>query len=262
MRQSLSSYPAILLIGHGTHIAAGVAEFHLLANQLQQALPHRLCLVGFLELVEPDLPMALASLHQQGFRRITVLPALLMAARHIKNDIPALLSAFQTQHPELQITLGGELGIHPNLLQIARERIEEAETRFGAYSDRQTTLLITLGRGSSNPEANSNIEKINQMVGKAMGFGRIETAYAAVAKPSLTDALERAYHLGFTRIMVFPYLLFAGRLVDQMHATVASYQAAHPDLQVVVAPYLNNHPLLVEIFLERLKQAERGQGCI
>ncbi|MBL8260338.1 MAG: sirohydrochlorin chelatase [Candidatus Competibacteraceae bacterium] len=260
MAQSLSSPPAVLLIGHGTRIAAGVAEFRELADRLQQALPDRTCLAGFLELVAPNLPEALEALRLQGFRRITALPALLMAAGHVKNDIPALLNDFQSQHPDLKITFGADLGIHANLLQIARERIESIEAEFGPDHRRGDTLLMVIGRGSSDPDANSNISKITRMLWEGMGFGWAETAYTAVAAPLMADALERAHRLGFARVVVFPYLLFAGRLAEQVRATVAAYQAAHPEVRAVVAPYLNNHPLLVQTFLERLLEAEAGQG--
>ena len=68
------------------------------------------------------------------------------------------------------------------------------------------------------------------------------------------------HRLGFQRLIVFPYLLFTGRLVEQVDATVADYQRRHPDVQAVVAPYLNAHPLIVSAFLERLAEAERGEA--
>ena len=258
--QPLSPPPAVLLIGHGTRIAAGVAEFRTLADQLQQAFPDRVCLAGFLELVAPDLTEALESLRRQGHRRIIALPALLMAAGHVKNDIPALLNDFQSEHSEIAITFGADLGIHPNLLQIARERIESAEAGFGPDYQRRDTLLVVIGRGSSDPDANSNISKITRMLWEGMGFGWAETAYTAVAAPLMADALERTHRLGFQRVVVFPYLLFTGRLVDQVRAAVAAHQAAHPDVEAAVAPYLNTHPLLVKTFLERLTEAEAGEA--
>ena len=260
MTQPPTSPPAVLLVGHGTRLAAGVAEFRALADQLQQALPDRTCLTGFLELVEPDLPEALERLRQQGFRRVTALPALLMAAGHVKNDIPVILNAFQAEHPGMSITFGADLGIHPNLLQLARERIESCEPAFGLDYDRRDTLLVVIGRGSSDPDANSNISKITRMLWEGMGFGWAETAYTAVAAPLMADALERAHRLGFPRVVVFPYLLFAGRLVEQVNATVAAYRERHPDVQAAVAAYLNAHPLVVATFLERLAEAEAGEA--
>ncbi|MBK8184153.1 MAG: sirohydrochlorin chelatase [Candidatus Competibacteraceae bacterium] len=252
--------PAVLLIGHGTRLSAGVTESHHLANQLQQALPDRTCLAGFLELVEPSVPDALEKLRQQGFRHITALPALLMAAGHVKNDLPALLKIFQDAHPEMRVSFGADLGVHPNLLQVARERIESVEAEFGVDYQRKDTLLLVIGRGSSDSDANSNISKITRILWEGMGFGWAETAYTAVAAPLMADALERTHHLGFKRVVVFPYLLFTGRLVGQVRATVADYQSRHPDVRAVVAPYLNAHPLVVATFLERLAEAETGDA--
>ncbi|MCC6134749.1 MAG: sirohydrochlorin chelatase [Candidatus Contendobacter sp.] len=254
------SPPAVLLIGHGTRRAAGVAEFHQLAEQLRQALPERKCLSGFLELVDPSVPEALETLWQEGFRRITALPALLLAAGHIKNDIPVILNAFQAEHPGLEITFGADLGIHPKLLQVARARIESIEAQFGSGYDRQDTLLLVIGRGGSDPDANSSISKITRLLWEGIGFGWAETAYTAVAAPLMAEALERTHRLGFKRLIVFPYLLFTGRLVEQVNATVEAYQSRHAEVQAVVAPYLNVHPLIVETFLERLAEAERGEA--
>lgn len=260
MPQTSHTHSAVLLIGHGTRRTAGVAEFHNLANQLQQALPDRTCLAGFLELVEPSVPEALEMLRQQGFHHIVALPALLMAAGHVKNDIPVMLNAFQAQYPELQITFGADLGVHPNLLQVARERIESLEADFGPGYDRQDTLLMVIGRGSSDPDANANISKITRILWEGMGFGWAETAYTAVSAPLIADALERTHRLGFQRLIVFPYLLFTGRLIEQVHATVAAYQNRHPETPTLVAPYLNAHPLVVATFLERLREAEYGEA--
>ena len=260
MTQPPTSPPAVLLIGHGTRRAAGVAEFRALADQVQQALPDRTCLAGFLELVEPDLPAALEQLRQQGFRRITALPALLLAAGHVKNDIPAILNAFQAEHPEVSITFGADLGIHPHLLHVARERIECAEAEFGPDYDRRDTLLVVIGRGGSDPDANANVSKITRLLWEGMGFGWAETAYTAVAAPLMAEALERTHRLGFRRLVVFPYLLFTGRLVEQVRAVVAAHQERHPEMQAVVAPYLNAHPLVMATFMERLAEAEAGEA--
>ena len=195
--------PAVLLIGHGTRRADGIAEFYGLATQLQQALPDRTCLAGFLELVEPSLLEALESLWQQGFRRITTLPVLLMAAGHVKNDIPAVLNAFQAKHPGLEIAFSADLGVHSKLLYVARERIESIEIEFGLDYDRRDTLLVVIGRGSSDPDANSNISKITRILWEGMGFDWAETAYIAVTAPLMADALERTHRLGFPRVVVF-----------------------------------------------------------
>lgn len=248
--------PAVLLIGHGSRRAAGVAEFQRLAEQLQQALPERTCLAGFLELMEPSAAACLEKLRRQGFQNITVLPLLLLAAGHIKNDLPALLSTFQEKYPEMRITLSADLGIHPHLLQVARERIESAESAFGLDYERAQTLLMVVGRGSSDTDANSNISKITRLLWETLGFAWAETAYLSVTAPLLGNALEFTHRLGLPRVLILPYLLFNGRLVEQLQEAVFDYQAQHPDTAAVVAPYLNAHPLVVATLVERLAQAE------
>lgn len=256
MSTTSTQQAAILLIGHGTRRATGVAEFHNLTRQLQAALPQRICQEAFLELAEPSVPQALEQLYQQGFKRITVLPAFLMAAGHIKEDIPALLSAFQAQYREVEIRHSAVLGIDQLLLQVAEQRIISIEQQCGSDYARNDTLLLVIGRGCSDTDANSNISKITRILWERMGFAWAETAYTAVAAPLMDEALERTHRLGFSRVIVFPYLLFDGRLVEQIHATVAAYQERHPQTPALVAPYLNAHPLVVATFLERLAQAE------
>ena len=138
--------PALLLIGHGSRDADGVREFHRMAERLFAALPERLCVSSFLELTEPSMREGVAQLSRRGAAAITALPVMLMAAGHIKNDIPTELETIQAEHPEVSITLGTELSIHPALLQAARERIEAGEAAFGPDYSRRDSLLLVVGR--------------------------------------------------------------------------------------------------------------------
>ena len=253
----ITQQAAILLIGHGTRRAAGTAEFRNLVQKLREALPNRVCQEAFLELAEPTVPEALETLHQQGFQQIIVVPIFLMAAGHVKDDIPTLFHALQAKYPEISINFGDCLGMHPHLLQVAQERIASIEHQFGAGYARGDTLLLVIGRGCSDSDANSNISKITRILWESMGFAWAETAYTAVAAPAMAEALERTHRLGFSRVIVFPYLLFNGRLVEQVHAAVADYQQ-HLATPALVAPHLNADPLVVAAVLERLAQAENA----
>ena len=256
--------PAVLLVGRGNRRAAGVAEFQQLAAQLQAALPQRTCLAGFLELIEPSAASCLEKLRRQGFQNITVLPVLPLAAGQIKNDLPTLLRTFQEKYPEMRCTLSADLGIHAHLLQVASERITSAESACGLDYERAQTLLMVVGHGSADADANANISKIARILWETLGFAWAETAYLSVAAPLVSDALEFTHRLGLQRVLVFPYLLFNGPLVEQLQEAVSDYQAQHPETTAVLAPYLNAHPLVVATLVERLAEAEAGQaptGC-
>lgn len=252
--------PAIFIAGHGSRDIEAVSEFERLAESFRRQFPQRRSAFGFLEFARPTIAEGIHNLMRQGATRIIALPGMLLAAGHVKNDIPSELNSLMAANPALKITYAADLGLQPNLLHVAAERIEVAEQQFATPYTRQETLLVVVGRGTSDSDANSNITKITRMLQEGMGFGWAVTCYSGVTYPLVADALERAHGLGFRRVIVFPYFLFTGRLVKKIYAAAAAYQAAHPEVKVVNASYLNNHPLVLAAFMERLREAELGTG--
>jgi len=112
-----------------------------------------------------------------------------------------------------------------------------------------------VGRGTNDPDANSNVSKVARMLWEGMGFGWTEVCYSGVAYPLVDEGLRHAVRLGYGRIIVFPYFLFTGILVDRIYAHADDCRAAHPEIEIVKADYLNDHPLVVDTFLERLQEA-------
>jgi len=252
--------PSVLVIGHGSRDTEGVGEFYRLAKHLSSTFPERLCTTGFLEFARPTIDEGLQKLIDSGAKKVTAVPGMLMAAGHAKNDIPSELNNLQASYPEVEILYGVELGLHAKMLQAAQERIESIESEFGIGYRRQDTLLMVVGRGASDSDANSNICKITRMLWEGMGFGWAETSYSGVTSPLVTDALETTRRLGFKNVVVFPYFLFTGRLVKKIYQAADEYQSRYTEIKVVKAPYLNDHPKVLEAFVERMNQAENGDG--
>src|SRR5438128_12550362 len=80
---------ALLIAGHGSRDGAGVEEFRAFADAWQQLRPDRLQAAGFLEFARPTIGEAIDSLVGKGARQVTVVPAMLMAAGHVKHDLPS-----------------------------------------------------------------------------------------------------------------------------------------------------------------------------
>jgi sirohydrochlorin cobaltochelatase len=154
------------------------------------------------------------------------------------------------------------LGITAKLLRAARDRIEAGELEFGQGYNRRQALLLVVGEGSTEPEANALVTKFTRMLWEGMGFGWAETCYGEIARPSLDECLEQAPALGSQRVIVFPWILFNPALMGKIQDTVTTYRHAHPSGEIVMAPELGNHPLVLESLLERLYQAEHGNGAM
>ena len=62
--------------------------------------------------------------------------------------------------------------------------------------------------------------------------------------------------------MVFPYFLFTGVLVKRIYDAVDDAAAEHPGIEFIKAPYLADHPLVVDTFLDRLREMLVGQNLM
>ena len=89
---------------------------------------------------------------------------------------------------------------------------------------------MLVGRGSSDPDATSDLYKFARLLADNRGLGLVEPAFAGVAQPTVPEALERCRRLGAKRIAVVPFFLFTGVLVPRIYAQAAEYAAQHPEL--------------------------------
>ena len=262
----------VLICGHGSRNRLAVAEFAQLAEALRELVPEVPVAHGYLEFARPILREGLDSLRSQGVKRVLAVPAMLFAAGHAKNDIPSVLNTYAAE-TGLRIDYGRELGVDLKMIQAAGARIREALAAAekaappspGQVRSAQAgplpineTLLVVVGRGSSDPDANSNVAKVTRMLVEGLGFGWGETVYSGVTFPLVEPGLRHAVRLGFRRIVVFPYFLFSGVLVSRIRQHTALVAADHPELEFIDASYLGDHPLVVETFRERVDEVLRG----
>lgn len=253
---------AILICGHGSRDVDAVTEFATLGTSLQARLPLHPVSYAFLEFARPMIREGLEALKTAGAKRILAQPAMLFAAGHVKNDLPWELNSFAAENPGIAVEYGRDLAIDLKLLAAARERIAEAEAGAPAGVTRMDTLLLVVGRGTNDPDANSNVAKITRMLWEGLGFGWAETAFSGVAQPSVDAALARVTRLGFRRIIVFPYFLFTGILVKRIYTQTDAAAAAHPDTEFVKAGYLNDHPLVLDALAERIAEITAGENLM
>jgi sirohydrochlorin cobaltochelatase len=196
----------------------------------------------------------------RGADRILALPGMLFAATHVKNDLPWEVNSFVAENSRIKVRFGRDLAIDPQLLRAAADRIAGAIPANGV--PRSETLLLTVGRGTNDPDANSNISKVARMLWEGMGFGWAEAAFCGVAHPRVDTALQRAARLGFRRIVVFPYFLFTGVLVKRIYAQSAEGARLFPALEFVDAPYLCDHPAVLDAFCERIEELDSAQPAM
>ena len=255
----------VLVCGHGSRNRLAVAEFAGLAHKLQHHLADVPVEYGYLEFARPILRDGLDALVARGVRHVLAVPAMLFAAGHAKNDIPSVLNSYAAE-TGLRIDYGRELGVDLKMIQAAGARIraclEAADAAAAAAGSPAVplhdTMLVVVGRGSSDPDANSNVAKVTRMLVEGFGFGWGETLYSGVTFPLVEPGLRQAVKLGYRRLVVFPYFLFSGVLVSRIHQHTDRVALDHPDREFLRASYLGDHELVLDTFRDRIEEVLRG----
>ena len=242
----------LLLVGHGTSDAHGVAEFAAFTRRVRGLVAGSGVDVdgGFIELAAPTVHQAWAALAARGHRRIAAVPLVLVAAGHAKGDIPAALQREVLRTPGTGYVFGRPLGPHPVLQELLVHRIDA--TLDG--DDPARTAVLLVGRGSTDPDANAEVCKVARLLQEGRPYAFVETAFVSLTTPDVPAGLARCAALGARRVVVAPYFLFDGVLPRR----VAAQARQHPGLEVRVAGYLGDCAELAELVVERYREAPAG----
>ena len=251
------SKPPLLLAAHGTRDQAGVDAFAALdarVGQLAAADGTRVA-GGFIELSAPPLRDAVSLLTSTAPARLVAVPLMLSAAGHAKGDIPAALAREHARHPAVSFIYGRPLGPHPALIDLLARRVDAEGL------DAPAVLLV--GRGSTDPGANADVVKTARLLWEGRDYPLAETAFVSLARPDVTEGLERcrllgAGQYGAQRIVVARYFLFPGVLPDRVAEQAAAYAAAHPELDIRCADVLGDCDEIAALVYERYHEALAG----
>ena len=250
----------VMICGHGSRDVNAVDEFDAVARGLRERLPQYQVESGFLEFATPIIRDGLDKLYEARHDLVLAVPGMLFAAGHAKNDIPSVLRTWEAGHPGTEIRYARELGIDPKLLKAAGDRIRQALDRAGPDVALHDTMLVVVGRGTSDSDANSNVNKVMRMLWEGFGFGWGEVCYSGVTFPLVEPGLRHAARLGYRRIVVFPWFLFTGVLVKRIYTHTDKVAAQHPGIEFVKAGYLNDHPMVLDAFTDRVSEILNGEN--
>lgn len=256
-----STTEALLLIGHGSRDPAAIAEYQSFAETLagQLGAPVQAC---FLEFADPPIVEGMRACIASGASRIVALPLFLGPAGHQKNDVPAIINWARTKWPHLEFQYGAPLGAQPQIIEILAQRAAEAIAASAATIPAQETALILVGRGSRDPDSNSDIYKIGRMLWEGRAYGWVESAFYALTEPGIETVVERCIKLGARRIISLPYLLFTGLIRQRLDARVLALRSAYPQVEILAAEHLGNHPGLIAAVRYRYEQALEGRAAM
>jgi sirohydrochlorin cobaltochelatase len=246
--------PALLIVGHGSRDPRGAREFHGLVDLVRRRNPSLTVEGGFIELSRPPISECVDRLVEGGTRNVAAVPLMLLAAGHAKDDIPATLVREKMGHPEMSFSYGRALGIRPELLELMDERISAVVLE----EEKGETAILIVGRGSSDPDSNSDLSKIARLFYEGRPYPVVESAYVSMTPPDVAKGLDRCLKLGADHVVVFSYFLFTGVLEDCIRRQGEAFARANPGVEVRYAGYFGPDELVANLVVERYREAVEG----
>ncbi|WP_079526303.1 CbiX/SirB N-terminal domain-containing protein [Solibacillus isronensis] len=248
---------AVLFVGHGSRLEAGNEEVRQFVEQMKTYIdPALLVETCFLEFAAPNIEDGIQLCIEKGADEVHVIPIILLHAGHSKLHIPAEIEHAREHFPDVRFTYGQTIGIHEEIFEILKSRL--SEVGFNPDEKHEDTAILLIARGGSDPYANGDFYKITRLLWEKLDVPIVESAFMGVTTPSVEQGIERCIRLGAKKIVMLPYFLFTGVLMERMAKMVQQFTEQYEDVDFLLANYFGYHPNLKKVLLERMEQALDG----
>lgn len=248
---------AVLFVGHGSRDPQGNDQVRLfiqsLVKELNTSIHYETC---FLEFEQPDVVRGLRTCISKGATEIAVIPLMLFAAGHSKIHIPACIDEVRSEFPDVKIEYGKSLGVHDALIQACEERVRQA-----GFTKSEDTAVILLGRGGSDPDANSDLYKTARLLSERLEVV-VEPSFMGVTTPLIADTVARTSKLGYQNVFILPYFLFTGILIKRLEKLNEGFNNEYDAMQSTLCNYLGFHDKLKEVVKERIAETFDGEAVM
>jgi sirohydrochlorin ferrochelatase/(2Fe-2S) ferredoxin len=248
---------AFVVLGHGSRDRSANDDFERCVDAWRAGRQDdALVAHAYVELAPPSLDATLDAI-APDVDEVVIVPFFLFSAGHVKNDMPLALARARKRFPTVRFVAAPPLGVHPKLAQLAFERAEST----GQIEEEKLlrTAMVIVGRGSSDPDANADFCKLVRLAGEGRKLMLVEPTFVGITRPLFAETLEHVARARPERIVVVPYLLFAGRLVEKLRVQVGHFTERYPGTRVVLAPTLGVDPRVLALLAERAEGARAGR---
>jgi sirohydrochlorin cobaltochelatase len=248
---------SILLVGHGSREKSGNDEIERFTALWREAHPQwriELCFIEFAD-VEVEEGLAHAA---RGAQRVIVVPLILNAAGHVKMEIPAHIARARQQFPGVRFDYAPHLGVCEPILAILQRQLRQCMHALDV-PDPTTTGVVLLGRGSSDRHANGEMAKMARWLQEESQHEVVDLAFTGITFPRLERVVQRQAALGLRQVVVLPYYLFTGTLIQRIGRQVEHLRVQYPQLRFAQGSYFGFEPEIALLLGDRVQSLMSGR---
>jgi len=103
---------ALVLFAHGARDPRWADPFEAVAERIRAAAPDLPVVLAYLELMAPTLAAAVDGVVADGATTVDIVPLFLGTGGHLRQDLPPLVDALRSAHPDVTIRLHAAIGEH------------------------------------------------------------------------------------------------------------------------------------------------------
>lgn len=240
---------AILYIGHGTRSKEGAEEAKSFIHRVMERIDVEIQEISFLELTKPGIEEGFLRCVDRGATEITVVPLFLLAAGHIKEDIPQALSHLCKRFPDINVNIRDPFGVQGKILDGIAELVRNTVFDLSPHDS-----ILIVGRGSSDKSIHTAFAAISQGISERLEIENVAVCFLAATEPRLQEGVETISKHAAGKIIVIPYLLFSGLLLKEVDQMVR--QRLEQGQQIIHTGQLSKHRVIEDIIIERATKSE------
>jgi sirohydrochlorin cobaltochelatase len=246
----------VLIVGHGSREDAGNQEIRDFIAQWRARRPDWRIELCFIEFAPPELNNALLDVARTS-QRVLVVPLILNAAGHVKMEIPEAIERTRAACPQAEILLAPHLTACDPILAILKRRLRNAMNTLD-MPDPTSTGVVLLGRGSSDRGANGDMAKMARWLLEENDHELVDLAFTGITWPRLEKVVQRQILLGMRQIVVLPYYLYTGTLMERIHRQVAHLRDQYPQVRFACTEHFGFEKEIFELMEQRVADLRAG----
>ncbi|MCK5830765.1 MAG: sirohydrochlorin chelatase [Methylococcales bacterium] len=249
----MNTQQTILLVGHGSREASGNLEIERFVKHWRNRFPQQHIEVCFIEFADVLLDQGLDNAAKLG-HSVIVIPLILNAAGHVKMELPEHIEQARLRYPLIEFIFCRHLGASEEILTILKRTLKKAMAKLDV-PDPRTTGIVILGRGSSDRVANGEIAKMARWLFEEGDHDLVDIAFTGITHPRLESSVQRQVKLEMKQIIILPYYLFTGTLMERIYRQVERLQTQYPQIHFALGDYMGFEDEVYELLEKRINEA-------
>ena len=246
---------ALLLIDRGSREPEANEELAQLCTMIRDESEYTYVDHCFLEVIPPYIEEGINKCISNNVDSITVMPYFLYPGMKLKDSVKK--TARICYDRKIKVVITKPLSYHSTLELLIRDRIRLARKKHNVLLSNDKCDILVIGHGSSDRSARTAfIHTVNKL---KPDFRSVTFCFLELDEPRIANGIDKIISNNPSIVIIVPYFLHKGAhikndVVKDINSALENYNLEN--IQVHVTEHFGVDPKLVELVLERAKEAE------